>query len=44
MGWKDLRYQGNVFNPEWKGCPESAMKKLGVSFAAMDTRIKPEGQ
>jgi len=24
--------------------PEPAMKKLGVSFAAMDTRIKPEGQ
>ena len=44
MGWKDLRYQGNVFNPEWKGCPEPAMKKLGVSFAAMDTRIRPEGQ
>jgi len=44
LGWKDLRYQGNVFNPEWKGCPEAAMKKLGVSFAAMDTRIKPEGQ
>jgi len=44
MGWKDLRYEGNVFNPDWKGCPEPAMKKLGVSFAAMDTRIKPEGQ
>jgi gluconate 2-dehydrogenase gamma chain len=42
MGWKDLKYQGNVFNPEWKGCPEPAMKKLGVSFALMDTRIKPE--
>jgi gluconate 2-dehydrogenase gamma chain len=44
MGWKDLRYQGNVFNPDWKGCPEPAMKKLGVSFAVMDSRIKPEGQ
>jgi gluconate 2-dehydrogenase gamma chain len=42
MGWKDLKYEGNVFNPEWKGCPEPAMKKLGVSFALMDTRIKPE--
>ena len=42
MGWKDLRYEGNVFNPNWKGCPEPAMKKLGVSFAVMDTRIKPE--
>lgn len=42
MGWKDLRYQGNVFNPNWQGCPEPAMQKLGVSFAVMDTRIKPE--
>jgi len=42
MGWKDLRYEGNVFNPNWQGCPEPAMKKLGVSFALMDTRIKPE--
>lgn len=44
IGWKDLRYEGNVFNPDWKGCPEPAMKKLGVSFALMDSRIKPEGQ
>ena len=44
IGWKDLRYEGNTFNPDWKGCPEPAMKKLGVSFALMDTRIKPEGQ
>jgi gluconate 2-dehydrogenase gamma chain len=42
MGWKDLRYIGNVFNPNWQGCPEPAMQKLGVSFALMDTRIKPE--
>jgi gluconate 2-dehydrogenase gamma chain len=42
MGWKDLRYEGNVFNPNWQGCPEPAMKKLGVSFAVMDTRIPVE--
>jgi gluconate 2-dehydrogenase gamma chain len=42
MGWKDLRYEGNVFNPNWQGCPEPAMKKLGVSHALMDTRIKPD--
>jgi hypothetical protein len=42
MGWKDLRYEGNVFNPDWQGCPEPAMRKLGVSFAAMDTRIPVE--
>ena len=41
-GWKDLQYQGNVFNPNWQGCPEAAMKKLGVSFALMDTRIPPD--
>jgi gluconate 2-dehydrogenase gamma chain len=42
MGWRDLRYEGNVFNPNWQGCPESAMKKLGVTHALMDTRIKPD--
>ena len=42
MGWKDLRYEGNVFNPNWQGCPEPAMQKLGVSFAAMDSRIPVE--
>jgi len=42
MGWKDLQYLGNVFNPNWQGCPEAAMKKLGVSFALMDTRVPPD--
>jgi hypothetical protein len=42
-GWKDLRYEGNVFNPNWQGCPEPAMQKLGVSHALMDTRV-PVGQ
>jgi hypothetical protein len=42
MGWKDLRYVGNVFNPDWQGCPEEAMQKVGVSFAAMDSRIPVE--
>ena len=32
MGWQDLRYIGNVFNPNWNGCPEAATKKLGVSY------------
>jgi gluconate 2-dehydrogenase gamma chain len=31
MGIKDLDYQGNVFVPEWKGCPDDILKKLGVS-------------
>jgi len=30
MGIKDLDYQGNVFVPEWKGCPDEVLKKLGV--------------
>ena len=42
MGWKDLQYEGNVFNPNWHGCPEPAMEKLGVSHELMDTRIKPD--
>jgi len=31
MGIKDLQYTGNVFVPEWKGCPDEVLKKLGVS-------------
>ena len=27
----DLQYQGNVFVAEWTGCPDAALKKLGVS-------------
>jgi hypothetical protein len=41
MGWEDLRYQGNVFNPDWQGCPEPAMRKLGVTPAVMNTRVPP---
>ena len=31
LGMADLQYQGNVFVAEWTGCPEAALKKLGVS-------------
>ena len=31
MGVTDLQYMGNVMVPEWKGCPDEAMKKLGVT-------------
>jgi gluconate 2-dehydrogenase gamma chain len=31
MGVADLQYQGNVFVSEWKGCPDAALRKLGVS-------------
>ena len=32
MGWRDVRYLGNVALPEWKGCPPEALAKLGVSY------------
>lgn len=42
MGWKDLQYIGNVFNPNYDGCPPAALEKLGVSYDVMTTRIAPE--
>ena len=30
LGIKDLDYRGNVFVPEWTGCPDAVLKKLGV--------------
>ena len=30
LGVADLQYQGNVFVSEWNGCPDAALKKLGV--------------
>ena len=38
MGWQDLDYRGNVFNPNWDGCPPEAMAKLGVSQDLMKIR------
>jgi gluconate 2-dehydrogenase gamma chain len=38
MGWQDLDYRGNVFNPNWNGCPPEAMAKLGVSQDLMAHR------
>jgi hypothetical protein len=32
MGIADLQYKGNVFVDEWDGCPETALKKLGVTY------------
>lgn len=32
VGAQDLKYIGNTFVPEWKGCPEAALRKLGVSY------------
>lgn len=39
MGWKDLQYMGNVFNPNWDGCPPAALKKLGVTYDVMNKRV-----
>lgn len=39
MGWQDLKYMGNVFNPNWNGCPPAATQKLGVSYAEYDASL-----
>jgi gluconate 2-dehydrogenase gamma chain len=44
MGWKDVQYIGNVFNPAYDGCPPAALDKLGVSYDVMTTRIAPENK
>lgn len=31
-GVQDLRYIGNTFVAEWRGCPPEALAKLGVSY------------
>lgn len=42
MGWKDIRYVGNAFNPDWAGCPPEAVAKLGVTTDVMKTRVPVE--
>jgi hypothetical protein len=32
VGIQDLQYKGNTFVAEWEGCPDAALKKLGVSY------------
>jgi len=32
VGVEDLRYIGNTYVREWKGCPEDQLKRLGVSY------------
>lgn len=39
MGWADVKYMGNVFNPNWQGCPPEATKKLGVSYEEYDASL-----
>jgi gluconate 2-dehydrogenase gamma chain len=38
IGVKDLKYQGNVFAPDWNGCPPAALQKLGVTYAKFDRK------
>ena len=40
MGWDDLQYIGNTFNPNWNGCPKAATDKLGVSYEEYDASIE----
>jgi gluconate 2-dehydrogenase gamma chain len=44
IGYKDLQYIGNVFNPGYDGCPPAALEKLGVSYDVMQTRIAPQSK
>jgi gluconate 2-dehydrogenase gamma chain len=44
IGWKDLQYIGNVFNPGYDGCPPAALAKLGVSYDLMQTRVSPQAK
>jgi len=32
MGIADLQYEGNAFVQDWEGCPDDALKKLGVRY------------
>jgi hypothetical protein len=32
MGVEDLQYKGNTFVPEWKGCPDAVLQRLGVRY------------
>jgi gluconate 2-dehydrogenase gamma chain len=38
IGVKDLEYQGNLFVPEWNGCPPAALRKLGVTYDKFDRK------
>jgi len=35
VGYRDLQYMGNVARPEWTGCPQPALQRLGVSYDLM---------
>lgn len=38
MGVEDIGYQGNVAVAEWRGCPEEALRRIGVSYEEWERR------
>jgi len=40
VGYRDLQYMGNVARPQWTGCPEPALQRLGVSYDVMAKKPK----
>jgi gluconate 2-dehydrogenase gamma chain len=44
MGVKDLQYVGNTFVSEWEGCPDAALKKLGVAYKSSSFLLAPDAQ
>ncbi|MDP9205531.1 MAG: gluconate 2-dehydrogenase subunit 3 family protein [Gemmatimonadota bacterium] len=38
IGVKDLQYKGNLFVPNWDGCPPAALQKLGVNYDKFDRK------
>jgi len=38
MGVEDLQFMGNTVVPQWTGCSEAALRKLGVSYEEWDRR------
>ena len=38
IGVEDLRYMGNTVNPNWQGCSQPALDKLGVSYEEWDRK------
>jgi hypothetical protein len=41
LGVKDIGYIGNTVVPVWNGCPEPALRKLGVSYEEWEARRRP---
>ena len=39
IGFQDLKWMGNTFNPNWDGCPQAALDKLGVTYDVMTSRV-----